>query len=256
MIKKRQVLIVGNWKMFPKTIDEARSIIRMMERVLKNTKKIAMVVCPPALFVADIARHAHKKKSVSIGVQNMHQEVEGAHTGDISARQSMSVGAKYVIIGHAERRAIGETDIAVQQKTFLAVTTGLTPIVCVGEKERDAQGAYLDFVNSQITSAMALVPQHMRSRIIFAYEPLYAIGAPKPPAEHDIHQMILSIRKMLHAAHGPSIGRTVRVLYGGAVDTSNAQKLFEAIPELSGFLIGRASVDPEKCEPLLRSFLA
>lgn len=255
MVKARQVCIVGNWKMFPKTLLEARTHVRALERVVRSTRKISLIICPPTLFVADVARQVQRKKIITVGVQNVHSDPEGPHTGDSSARQALSIGARYAIVGHAERRALGETDSDVQKKTFIAVTTGLTPIVCVGEKERDAHGAYLEFVEKQILSAFALVPQHMRSRVIIAYEPLYAIGATTPPSEHDIHQMVLSIRKILHTAYGPSTGRTVRVLYGGAVDDTNARTIFNAIPELSGFLVGRASIDSEKSVSLLNSFL-
>jgi triosephosphate isomerase len=248
-----KILLVANWKMYPQSIQEARTIERRAEAVLKNLKHITCVICPPAVFVADIARAAIRKKIVRIGVQNVHAEHEGAHTGDISAAQAHSVGAQYAIIGHAERRALGETDAECAKKVFMALTTGLIPILCVGEKERDTHGQFLKVVSAQITEGMSLVPQHLRGRVIIAYEPVYAIGAPKPPQESDIHHMVLSIRKTLTQSYGAPVARNVSILYGGAVDASSAPQLLQAIPELHGFLVGRASVDMQKWSDLITS---
>lgn len=248
-----KILLVANWKMYPQSIEEARTTERRAEAAVKNAKHITTVICPPAVFIADVARAAVKKKIVRVGVQNIHAEHEGAHTGDISAAQAHSVGAQYAIIGHAERRAIGESDAECAKKVFMALTSGLIPILCVGEKERDAQGQFLKVVGAQITEGMSLVPQHLRGRVIIAYEPVYAIGAPKPPQESEIHHMILSIRKILTQAYGASVARNVSVLYGGAVDSHSAAQLLHAIPELHGFLVGRASVDVQKWSDLITS---
>jgi triosephosphate isomerase len=135
----------------------------------------------------------------------------------------------------------------------MASTSGLTPILCVGEKARDTQGLFLKEVAEQITLGMSLLPQQYRSKIIIAYEPVYAIGAPKPPSEADIHHMILSILKSLTQTYGASVARMIPVLYGGAVDATSAPHLLQAIPELRGFLVGRASVDAEKWRDLIHS---
>ncbi len=248
-----KILLVGNWKMYPESIEEARAIERRSNAILKTKKHITCVLCPPALFVADIARAASRKKIVHIGVQNIHADHEGAHTGDVSAAQAHSVGSRYVLVGHAERRALGETDIECAKKVFMALTTGLVPVLCVGEKERDAHGQFLKNVSAQITEGMSLVPQHLRGRVVIAYEPIYAIGAPKPPQESEIHHMVLSIRKTLTQVYGAAVARNVSVLYGGAVDASTAPQLLHAIPELHGFLVGRASVDAKKWADLIIS---
>lgn len=248
-----KVLIVANWKMYPHTIEEARTIARRAEASVKNRKHISCVLCPPAPFIADIARAAARKKILKIGVQNVHTEHEGAHTGDYSAPQAHSAGARYALVGHAERRALGETNAESAKRVFMAQTSGLTPILCVGERERDTHGAFLKFVAAQITEGMSLVPQHVRGKIIIAYEPVYAIGAPKPPQESDIHHMILAIRKTLTQSYGASVARNVQILYGGAVDAQSARHLLNAIPELQGFLVGRASVDVDKWNDLIAS---
>lgn len=239
--------------MYPSSIEEARTIERRSAAILKSKKHITCVLCPPALFVADIARAASRKKIVRIGVQNIHGEHEGAHTGDVSAAQAHSAGGRYVIVGHAERRALGETNEECAKKVFMALTTGLIPILCVGEKERDTHGQFIKAVSAQIIEGMSLVPQHLRGRVIIAYEPIYAIGAPKPPQESEIHHMILSIRKTLTQAYGAAVARNVSVLYGGAVDATSAPQLMHTIPELHGFLIGRASIDVKKWADLITS---
>lgn len=228
-----------------------RSRLRALDTFLGTKKTAHIVVCPPAVFVADAARHAEKKKRFTVGVQHIHGEADGAHTGDVSAQQVASVGARVAIVGHAERRALGETNADTAKQMFMAVTTGLTPVLCVGEKERDHHGAFLKVVSQQITEGLALVPQHLRGKVIIAYEPVYAIGAPKPPKEVDIHHMVLAIRKTLIQAYGMPVARNVAILYGGAVDSTNIQAIRTTIPELGGFLIGRASVDPEKFHALL-----
>lgn len=252
-MSQTKVLLVANWKMYPQTIEEARAISRRVDSLLKHVKHMRFVICPPAVFLADIARAAAKKKIVLVGVQHIHAELEGAHTGEISAGQAHSVGARYAIVGHAERRALGETNIETGKKVFMALTSGLTPILCVGEKERDSQGLFLKTVATQITEGMSLVPQHHRGRVVIAYEPVYAIGAPKPPQESEIHHMILAIRKTLTQTYGASVARNVPLLYGGAVDATSAPQLLHNIPELQGFLVGRASVDIQKCSDLIQS---
>lgn len=263
--KKKKLLLALNWKMYPKTLKEARQLVGQVYAFSKKAPHMSCVVLPPAVFLPVFSVRA--KGSVEFGIQNIDSDIVGSKTGEVSGAQAVSVGASYALIGHAERRAAkdmecetgackagtGETNADVGRKMFAALTLGLTPILCVGEQVRDKDGRYLDFIREQIRAALALVPLHLRSKIIIAYEPLYAIGAPKPPATAEIHQSLLAIKKILLEDYGGSVARVVPVLYGGAVAGDNIRELAVSIPELSGFLVGRASVDIEKFKDLTKS---
>jgi triosephosphate isomerase len=257
--KKKKLILALNWKMYPKTVKEARQLVGAVHTFSKKAPHVTTIVCPPSIFLPLFSTRA---KGVVFGVQNIDAEIVGSKTGEVSGAQAISVGAKYVILGHAERRAqkddtgekagSGETNSEIGRKMFTALTLGLTPILCVGESVRDREGKYLDFIREQIITALALLPLHLRSKIIIAYEPLYAIGAPKPPAAVDIHQSLLAIKKILLEEYGGSVARVVPLLYGGAVAGDNIRELAISIPELSGFLVGRASVDTEKFKELTK----
>jgi triosephosphate isomerase (TIM) len=246
--KKKKLILAMNWKMYPKTLKEARELVGAVYAFSKKSPHVSNVVFPPAVFLPVFSMRA---KGVAFGVQNIDHEIVGSKTGEISGAQAASVGAKYVIVGHAERRARGETNTDTGNKMFTALTVGLTPILCVGESVRDKEGRYIDFIREQIKAALVNVPLHLRSKIIIAYEPLYAIGAAKPPEIADIHQSLLAIKKILLEDYGGSVARVVPLLYGGAVSGDNARTLAVSIPELAGFLVGRASVDKEKLKDLM-----
>jgi triosephosphate isomerase (TIM) len=247
--KKRRLYVVCNWKMQPKTLKEARVLISRVYVESKKNPHVVSIVCPPAVFLPIFSLRG---KGVAFGLQDMHTEVVGPHTGCISGAQAASVGVTYVIIGHAEVRARGDTPGTIAHKVFNALSVGLTPILCIGEKERDMQGVYLQTLRADITSCMSLLPLHMRSKLVIAYEPLYAIGADHPPATDEIHQTLLSIRKILLEEYGGSVARVVPLLYGGAVTGSSARDIIMRVPECAGFLVGRASVDKDALGELYR----
>lgn len=246
--KKKHLFLVCNWKMYPKTLKEARALIALLSVAAKRLAHVTIVVCPPALFLPLFSLRSQR---VRFGAQSIDGDVVGSKTGEISGAQVASVGGEYTLVGHAERRARGETDYDVGAKVFTALSVGLTPIVCVGESKRDARGEYIDVLKEQVRSALAPVPNHLRSKVLIAYEPVYAIGAAHPPSVSEIHHALLVIKKVLHDEYGASIGRVVPLLYGGAVDARSVREIALSIPELSGFLVGRASVHREALQALL-----
>jgi triosephosphate isomerase (TIM) len=246
--KKKKLILAMNWKMYPKTAKEAKELVSTVYQFAKKAPHISCVVFPPAVFLPIFSLRA---QGVAFGIQNIHAEIVGSNTGEVSAAQAASVGATYALVGHAERRAQGETNEDVGKKVYTALTTGLTPLVCVGEHTRDKKGEYLEEIRTQITAAFLLVPIHLRTKVAIAYEPLYAIGAPQPPAVNEIHQSLLAIKKILLEDYGGSVARVVPLLYGGAVSGDNIRTLALSIPELAGFLVGRASVDIEKLKELV-----
>lgn len=244
--------------MYPKTLKEARVLVSAVYSFAKKAPHVTTVVCPPAVFLPIFSLRG---KGVSFGAQDIDDELVGSKTGHISAPQVASVGAAHVIIGHAECRSpkkstgdhvVGDTNEDIGRKLFTALTTGLTPILCIGEQARDKEGRYIGVLREQLRAAFTPVPLHLRTKVIIAYEPLYAIGAPQPPATAEIHQSLLAIKKILLEDYGGSVARVTPLLYGGAVAGENVRELVVSIPELSGFLVGRASVDVSKFKDLVR----
>jgi triosephosphate isomerase len=247
----KKMYLVANWKMNPSTLKTARSILVSGLKAIKNSVGLTLVVCPPAPYLGLLARN--KRPNVFFGAQNVHHELEGSFTGEFAAPHVAEVRGQFAIIGHAERRAMGETNEQIAKKMFECCTSHLTPILCVGETERDARGDYLHMLREQIVSAFTSVPQSMRAKCMIAYEPVYAIGATHPPSVHDIHQTILVIKKVLIEVYGGSVARSVPVLYGGAVDETTIREIVKGIPECSGVLVGRASTDPLKLAAMINA---
>lgn len=239
-------LLVMNWKMNPQTLKEAKELYRVALSARRG-KRVDIIVAPPFVFLQSLA----KKGGIPIAAQNVHTELSGAHTGEVSATQVFSAGASHVIIGHAERRAKGDTDEDVKKKVHTAITVGLSPIVCIGEKERDQHGDYLETIKNQLTVAMQDVPKAKLKNVIVAYEPVWAIGAEKPMTTHEMHEMTIYVKKILVALFGKG-GFSVPVLYGGAIDEHYAKDML-LHGDVQGFLVGRASVDVEKEKALINA---
>lgn len=242
------MFLVLNWKMNPATLADAKDLVALVKREGKKLKKTVTIVAPPAVFLSDLAK---RKGAIMFAAQHVHQEVDGSHTGDISVLQVKDVGAQQVIVGHAERRALGESDAVVRAKVLTVLNAGLCPIVCIGEDTRDASGAYLEKVTAQLQSALADVPPSALKKVLIAYEPVWAIGATKPMSTHEMHEMVIFIRKKMLSMHGKP-GFSVPILYGGSIDATSAKGMLDG-GEVDGLLVGRASSDMTKLKELLRS---
>ena len=165
--------------------------------------------------------------------------------------QAKNAGATYVIIGHAERRAMGEINDDTRKKVAAALSFSLLPILCIGETTRTHEGEYLDVVKNQLKIGLADVLVAKLPRVTIAYEPVWAIGADVAMSPHDMHGMAIFIRKTLVELYGEK-GMTVKILYGGAIDGTNASDMLMH-GDVAGLLVGRASADPEKLTALVRS---
>lgn len=241
---KKKFTIVGNWKMNPETLEDAKKLLGAVERIAQKAPKVSVIVCPPAPFLDGISRG--KEKAVSFGAQDIDHREKGSFTGSISAHQVKSAGAEYVIIGHSERRAAGDTDSIVAEKVRMAIGAGLNVILCVGEKERDNHAHYLRAVREQVLSAIALVDKKYLRSLIVAYEPVWAIGKSYDTALSpvDIHEMCIYIKKIIAEWAGKQEGLRTPVLYGGSINFENAQKILTD-GEVSGLLVGRQSLESE-----------
>ncbi len=236
-------IIVGNWKMNPKTAKEADTLFSKIKTAARRYKKATVVVCPPTVFLSILEK---KKGSVRMGVQDASSEKEGAYTGAVSSSMVKSAGATYVIIGHSERRASGDTNEIVNKKILLALEYRLTVILCVGEEVRDDNGDYLTLLSSQLTEALRGVTPALYKNIIIAYEPVWAIGerAKGSDTPASFLEIALYIKKTLAELIGKEKALSVPVLYGGSVNIDNAYE-FLYLGKADGFLIGRASLNPK-----------
>jgi triosephosphate isomerase len=238
----RRRVIAGNWKMY-KTLAETRAFFSAFSPLVAASKHCDIVVAPP-FTASSTAVEATKSTNIAIAGQNVHWEKDGAFTGEISTNMLVEAGCRYVIIGHSERRQFfGETDETVAKKTKAALTTGLTPIVCVGEllSHREA-GQTQHICKTQFTGGVASLTPGEFSRILIAYEPVWAIGTGRtatPEIAADAHRFL----RQLAAEHFSSAhASALRILYGGSVKPDNIQGLM-AQEELDGALVGGASLD-------------
>lgn len=251
-MKKTKVLVVANWKMNPETYKEAEEIFAGSVEAIKKVSKIKVVLCLPYTWLTDFS---HKyTKTVSFGAQDAAMESIGSQTGEISPSMLTSSAVKYVLLGHSERRTIGETDEMVAQKVLNSLKSGLTVILCVGEKERDTHGDYLHFLRSQIINSLNKVSKRYIKKLIIAYEPVWAIGKSESEAmkPSDLHETSIFIKKVLAEIYGPADGVQIPILYGGSVNHKNAKDLL-TLGEVQGLLVGRESLNPKKFESLLLS---
>jgi triosephosphate isomerase len=246
-------LIVGNWKMYPKTLIEAKEIFAGEKKVARTMNKAKTVICPPHLFVATLAQSTLGTKGLSIGAQNIFHEDEGARTGETSPVQVASVGATYVILGHSERRALGETDQLIAQKAVAANKAKLTVILCVGERSRDDAGSYFNEVRQQLRESLSGFPKDGSKRLVIAYEPIWAIGAKavRPATPDDFHEMSILIKRHLVDQFGKIAGFRVPILYGGSVDEKNAEGFLKQ-GGADGLLVGRVSLDPVRFGEIMK----
>ena len=242
-------MIVANWKMNPGSLKEAKKLFAHTKAVSK-VRGVSLVVAPPAIYLYELSK-LNRGGRIALGVQHAHFDAIGPVTGDISMAQARDAKATYAIIGHAERRARGETNDDTRKKVMAAFAHQMTPILCVGETERTVSGDYFDVIREQVKVGLKDVPVPKLTKVIIAYEPVWAIGAPAPMSPRDMHEMAIFIRKQVVERYG-DVGLDMQILYGGAVDSTNAPALLE-FGDIKGFLVGRASADRDKVAALMQS---
>ena len=239
----RKPIIAGNWKMY-KTPIESVSFIENLLPLIAGHERDEILIFPPftSLAAAIIATNDH---NVHAGAQNMHLLNEGPYTGEISPTMLMSIGCRHVLLGHSEQRLyFGETDDRVNLKLKAAINHGLTPIVCVGEhlEERDAGRAEV-VVAAQLVGGLRNLTVTDASRIILAYEPVWAIGTGRTATPEIAAEMHAAIRKTFTEIYNEVAGNALRILYGGSVKPDNISALMKK-EDIDGALVGGASLDP------------
>ena len=228
------MLIAGNWKMF-KGAHEARAFTTRMRHLPERTPGVEVVVCPPFVSLEAAIQGLGAESAVRVYAQNVHWELEGAYTGEVSAPMLLELGVKGAIVGHSERRQhFNETDETVRRRAEAALEAGLAVIACVGETEAEREA---DETESVLARQVAAIPRH--ERLVIAYEPVWAIGTGRtatPETAQESHAFV----KSLHPAP---------VVYGGSVKPENASSLLVQ-PDVDGALVGGASLDPTSFEAI------
>ena len=237
----RTSIIAGNWKM-NLTLSQAIELVDGIQYGLPFPGEVDVVVAPPFLSLQGVAEHL-KESYIGVAAQNLHFEDQGAFTGECSGKQIKDAGADYVIIGHSERRQyFGETDEIVNKKIKAALRNELVPIVCVGETlaEREREDVAV-VIGRQLAVGLSDLAAGEVSRLIIAYEPVWAIGTGKTAAPDQVEEVHRLIRFSLSMKFSGQAGEAVRILYGGSVNPSNSKELL-ALPNVDGALVGGASL--------------
>jgi len=243
----RKKLIAGNWKMnndLNSSIELAKAILKGINKDFFNNTDI--LICPTFISTSKVFDSV-KDSGVLVGAQNMHYKNEGAFTGEISADMLKSAGCEFVILGHSERRQFfHETDHIINLKVKKALNSGLKPILCVGETlEQREEGIHEKIVDEQITFCLKEVSKEDISKVVIAYEPVWAIGTGKTATPEQANRMHQKIRESIDNIFGDDLSQNIRILYGGSVNDKNAAELFSQ-PDIDGGLIGGASLKPEQ----------
>ncbi len=236
--------MAGNWKMY-KTASQTAAFFETFKPLVAGSAQTDIVICPPSINLS-VAVDATRDTNVEVGGQNLHWAAEGAYTGEISAAMLQAAGAKWVLIGHSERRQyFGETDEFVFKKAVAALSAGLKPIVCVGEMlDQRESGATEDVLRAQFLGAIAPLAPDQLAQLAIAYEPVWAIGTGRtatPQMADDAHRFL---RSQVRATFGDYAADSIRILYGGSVKPDNVKTLM-AQAEIDGVLVGGASLDPK-----------
>ncbi|MBC9785709.1 triose-phosphate isomerase [Heliobacterium chlorum] len=245
----RKTIIAGNWKMH-KTIAEAVTLAEAIKSQNPNPS-LEIVICPPFTALTEVAK-AVQGSPVAVAAQNMHWEVQGAFTGEVSPAMVKDAGCKYVVLGHSERRQyFGETDETVNKKVKAAITHELIPIVCVGEtlEQREA-GQTEDVVATQTKGGLAGLSAQEVADLVIAYEPVWAIGTGRTASDDDAQQVNAYIRSVVAEVFGTEAAEAVRIQYGGSVKPSNAKNLL-AKGDIDGALVGGASLKIEDFQGII-----
>jgi len=249
--KYRKTIIAGNWKM-NKTPSETKEFMTALKGMLPRGRWCDIALCVPAVCIPAAVR-AMRETRVGIGAENCNANPSGAYTGEIATNMLVDAGCKYVIIGHSERRAMGETNENVNAKVLAALEAGLIPIMCCGETlEQRETGITSEWIAMQIKAGLKGVPEEKIRKIVIAYEPIWAIGTGRTATPEQAQEVCEEIRTVVRKLYSSKVARAVSILYGGSMNDKNAYELL-AQPDIDGGLIGGASLVPEKFVKIIES---
>jgi triosephosphate isomerase len=243
-------IVIANWKMNPSKSSQVKKLVEDTKKISKSPV-LDIVICPPTLFINLFSNH----KKVFVGAQNVSFEKEGAFTGEISSSQLRILGVTHCIVGHSERRMMGETSEVVAKKVCACIESGIQPIVCIGEKVRDASAEHWQEIKWQIVDSLQGVTKQTLKKCIIAYEPIWTIGKKShgSMSPEDVSESAIYIKKVLAEMFGLKIAEGIRIIYGGSVDSQSAKNIIES-QDISGFLVGRASLNIKEFSKIIEAF--
>lgn len=248
----RKNIVAGNWKMNT-TLEEGIKLAKEIEQQAVNYKGNAeIIIAPPFIHLSEVSKVV---KKAGLSAQNCASEESGAYTGEVSAKMVVSTGAKYVILGHSERRSYyNESNAILAKKTDLALKNGLIPIFCIGEvlEEREAEN-HFDVVKSQMQEGVFHLNESDFSKLIIAYEPVWAIGTGKTASSDQAQEMHKFIRGLIVKKYNQNVADNTSILYGGSCKPSNAAELFQN-PDVDGGLIGGAALKADDFFGIINAF--
>lgn len=252
MDKERKLIIAGNWKM-NKTVAEALALVNGIKREVKDVKEVDIVVCPPYTALGEVSK-AILDSNIRLGAQNMSEHTSGAYTGEIAAGMLKEFSARYVILGHSERRQYQkESDELISKKAAAAHAASLKPIVCVGETLAEREGGQMEAVLlTQVRGSLAGLAKQQMEETIIAYEPVWAIGTGKTASSQQAQDAHAYIRSLLVKLFDETVARKVRIQYGGSVKASNARELM-SLPDVDGALVGGASLEDRSFADIIKN---
>ncbi len=246
-------IIVGNWKMAPVTMKEAKVTLGAIKKTASNLRNVQTVVCPPFIYLSELKKTVSGNRCVLGAQDSFWGSSEKAHTGEISPEMLSMLGVKYVILGHSEKRAFGESNETVNKKVKECLKEDFKVVLCVGESERDEHGEYTKFIKDELAESLAKIGKKDLKNIIVAYEPIWAIGkkAKRAAQPEDSLEVSILIKKILADMFGKDIAMKVPILYGGSVNSDNTES-FLVDGGADGLLVGRASLDAKKFSNILK----
>lgn len=252
----RKNIVAGNWKM-NKTIAEGEKLTSEIVNMVADevSGEVDIILCPPFIHLPSVVKLTKGSDKIHVAAQNCSQYESGAYTGEISAEMLASLGVSHVILGHSERREyFSEDNDILAEKANQALKNGITPIFCCGEpldiREEEEQ---FDYVKEQITESLFHLMAEDFSKIIIAYEPIWAIGTGKTASSAQAQEMHDAIRKHISSKYGEEIAQNLSILYGGSAKPANAPELF-AQADVDGGLIGGASLQSRDFVEIIKSF--
>ncbi len=251
-MSKNKKIIIANWKMNPESLSEAKKIFLGIKKNASKLSGVQTIVCPPFIYLNELVS-LYKGHRIVIGAQDVFSKNKGSFTGVISPNMLSKNKIEYVIIGHSEKRALGEDNKIVNEKIKASLKAGLKIVLCIGEKNRNADAKYFDFLKDELLASLDGVTANGLRKILIAYEPIWAISnnsSGKAMSPSEIHEMAIFIKKVLSDSYGIKT-KMPQILYGGSVNPKNTKEILEE-GGIDGLLVGKMSLLSEKFGEILK----
>ncbi len=248
-------ILVANWKNRPGSLSEAKALLKNLSKKSRLYKNLSVFIAPPAPYFDLVSTRT--KNFAKLASQDIPPLSQGTFTGMITPEILKSFGVRLAIIGHSERRLLGETSTDVSEKIKTALRSGIAPLVCIGEKNRDADGEHFEFLRDELKKSLAGLNARSAREILIAYEPAWAIGKGAKDAliPSELTQSVIFLKKQLADLYGRSVAESIPILYGGSVEGENAGSLMRET-YIRGFLVGHASLSAGSFEEIAESLIS